>query len=119
MNIWDLIALAKASNAGINVDSPLTWRDTVPTFDDLPSGAEDGDTYRVLADGNLYAYANGTWGNLGAVIAVDSSIDGASVNPVQNKAINAAMTGTAEANAKYHLGFYLDANGDLCQVDDE
>lgn len=32
--------------------------------------------------------------------------------------INGMLAGS-KAEAKYHLGFYLDENGDLCQVDDE
>lgn len=31
----------------------------------------------------------------------------------------AAMTQTSIEYAKYHLGFYLDENGDLCQIDNE
>lgn len=52
-------------------------------------------------------------------VLVDTALNASSANPVQNKEIYGKMTSTAEADAKYHLGFYLDANGDLCQVDDE
>ena len=48
---------------------------------------------------------------------VDTALDGDSTNPVQNKAIYGKMTSTAQADAIYHLGFYIDENGDLCQVD--
>jgi hypothetical protein len=48
---------------------------------------------------------------------VDPARDGDSANPVQNKAVYGKMTSTAQADAIYHLGFYIDENGDLCQVD--
>ena len=50
---------------------------------------------------------------------IDAAMSDTSENPVQNKAITGKMKSTAEADAAYHLGFYLDENGDLCQVDDE
>ena len=50
---------------------------------------------------------------------VDAEMSDTSENPVQNKAITGKMKSTVEADAAYHLGFYLDENGDLCQVDDE
>lgn len=31
--------------------------------------------------------------------------------------LKSALTSGAQADAIYHLGFYLDANGDLCQVE--
>ena len=50
-------------------------------------------------------------------LPVDSVLSDSSENPVQNKVIYGKMTSTAQADAIYHLGFYLDANGDLCQVE--
>lgn len=118
MDFWELVALAKALRAGGTViDAPLKWKGTVLTTADLPSNADEGDTYRVDADGDLYAYDGESWFNIGAVLSVDSTLSGTSENPVQNKAIYGKMTSTAEADAKYHLGFYLDANGDLCQTE--
>lgn len=46
-------------------------------------------------------------------IDVDSALSDSSTNPVQNKVISAKMKSTAKADKAYHLGFYLDANGDL------
>lgn len=118
MDFWELVALAKALRAsGIIIAAPLKWKGTVLTVSDLPSGAEEGDVYRVDADGDLYAYTDGSWINIGAVISVDSAMSSTSENPVQNKVIYGKMTSTAEADAQYHLGFYLDTNGDLCQVE--
>ncbi len=66
-------------------------------------------------------------------ITVDSALSNTSENPVQNKVIAGAVAdlendvsdlkedlkaGTEETS-EYHLGFYLDGNGDLCQVDEE
>ena len=48
---------------------------------------------------------------------IDTALSPSSENPVQNKAIYGKMTSTAQADAIFHLGFYLDENGDLCQVD--
>lgn len=50
---------------------------------------------------------------------VDAEMSDTSEKPVQNKVVTGKMKSTAEADAMYHLGFYLDENGDLCQVDDE
>ena len=33
-----------------------------------------------------------------------------------NTTVNTAITSTSQANALNHLGFYLDENGGLCQV---
>ena len=33
--------------------------------------------------------------------------------------LKSALQSGSEEDAIYHLGFYLDENGDLCQVDDE
>ena len=58
-------------------------------------------------------------------IDVDAALSTLSENPVQNKVItvelnkkamdNEVKAGT-EAKKAYHLGFYLDADGDLCQA---
>lgn len=34
-------------------------------------------------------------------------------------ALKSALKSGSEADAIYHLGFYLDENGDLCQVEEE
>lgn len=50
---------------------------------------------------------------------VDSAMSDSSTNPVQNAVISATLKAGTEATAEWHLGFYLDENGDLCQVEDE
>lgn len=54
----------------------------------------------------------------------DDALNENSKNPVQNKVVakevgdlKSALTSGTQADAIYHLGFYLDANGDLCQVE--
>lgn len=46
-------------------------------------------------------------------IAVDSAMSDTSLNPVQNKVVTGILKNATKANKAYHLGFYLDANGDL------
>ena len=50
---------------------------------------------------------------------VDAAMSDSSTKPVQNKVVTGKMKSTSEADAIYHLGFYLDENGDLCQVENE
>lgn len=45
---------------------------------------------------------------------VESSLSASSENPVQNKAIVNTLQAGTQATKLYHLGFYLDSNGDLC-----
>lgn len=47
-------------------------------------------------------------------IDVDDAMSETSENPVQNKVVTRKMKSTAQADKAYHLGFYLDSNGDLC-----
>ena len=54
-----------------------------------------------------------TYSWAGTGVPVDSALSSSSENPVQNKVISAKMKSTAKADKAYHLGFYLDANGDL------
>lgn len=49
-------------------------------------------------------------------IDVDSALNPTSENPVQNKAIYQKLVSTAQADNVYHIGFYFDADGDLCQA---
>ena len=51
-------------------------------------------------------------------LTVDAAMSDSSTNPVQNKVIGETLKAATQATATWHLGFYLDANGDLCQVDD-
>lgn len=68
------------------------------TWDLIPSGDEPAQTASEVD------YANGTSGL--AATNVQDAID----------EVDGNMKSTAEADALYHLGFYLDSNGGLCQV---
>lgn len=50
-------------------------------------------------------------------VLVDAEMSDSSTNPVQNAVISRTMKAATEETAAWHLGFYLDENGDLCQVD--
>lgn len=117
MDLFTLIALIKALKTGA-IQGPLEWKDSVPSTDDLPVSAQNGDVYHVAADGCLYAYNGKQWKKIGPIVTIDVALNGESTNPVENRAIFGKMTSTAEADALYHLGFYLDNNGDLCQKED-
>lgn len=88
--------------------------------------------------GNVERYDYNSLDNLPSEITIDTALSDSSTNPVQNRvvtsAINSAngsissisgevddlksaLTSGTQADAIYHLGFYLDANGDLCQVE--
>ena len=45
---------------------------------------------------------------------VDTAMDSTSTDPVQNKVIVETLQAGTNATKAYHLGFYLDSNGDLC-----
>lgn len=48
------------------------------------------------------------------VTDVEASLSASSENPVQSKAIVSTLQAGTQATKLYHLGFYLDNNGDLC-----
>ncbi len=47
-------------------------------------------------------------------VTVDGALSDSSVNPVQNRVITGTMKSGDRNDKIYKLGFYLDANGDLC-----
>ena len=97
----------------------LTKADGTTTTVNLANGIT-GLTY---ANGTLTAtYTDGTTGN---VLTVDSSPTASSSNPVTSGGVKTAfntlvtdLKAGTEATADYHLGFYLDENGDLCQAEE-
>lgn len=79
--------------------------------------AENAITSAKLADGAVTSAKIGSnavaWGNLAS--AVHARINS---NTTEIDALDDALTSGAEEDAGYHLGFYLDENGDLCQVEE-
>lgn len=87
------------STTGMYLASDGTW--VAP--DETPT---EGSKKLVTSDGVKKAIDN-------IEIAVDSALSDSSTNPVQNKVITEKMKSTSKADKMYHLGFYLDENGDL------
>lgn len=116
MDFWEILALSQAGKAlkKASDNSVLRWKGSVATYSDLPDNASQGDVYHVDADNQEYAWDGTGWEPLGDIVIVDSALSSTSENPVQNKVIYAKMTSTAQEDAIYHLGFYIDENGDLC-----
>lgn len=53
-----------------------------------------------------------------AEVPTDAAMSDSSTNPVQNKVISAKMKSTTREDRAYHMGFYRDANGGLCEAND-
>lgn len=53
-----------------------------------------------------------------AEVPTDTSMSDSSTNPVQNKVISAKMKSMSREDRAYHMGFYRDANGGLCEAND-
>ena len=53
-----------------------------------------------------------------AEVPTDTSMSDSSAHPVQNKVISAKMKSTTREDRAYHMGFYRDANGGLCEAND-
>ncbi len=94
---YDLATEAKsiAQSAKSLGDSAYKYKGSVADLTALNAIAnpEVGDVYNIgsSADGANYAWNGTSWDNLGAVIQVDSAINGTSKNPVENQAIKAAL----------------------------
>lgn len=58
---------------------------------------------------------NNNWEASG-IYDIDQQKNQRQINAEQAE-LKSALTSGAQADAIYHLGFYLDANGDLCQVE--
>lgn len=67
--------------------------------EDAPENPVDGDAY--VADGALHIFTGGEWVEIGGGVVVDPSIDPESVNPVENRAVAAALDGKLDGAAVY------------------
>lgn len=105
-NVGDTYKVITAGTyAGVEADigdmfTCLTKTSSANTWDHIPSGDEPAQTAAEVE------YAHGTSGLVAT--NVQTAID----------EVVADMKGTTEACAQFHLGFYLDENGGLCQVNE-
>lgn len=74
---------------------------------ETPDSAPTDDSAKLITSGAVKTALDNV------EIDVDNALSDSSENPVQNKVITGKMKSTAQADKLYHLGFYLDANGDL------
>jgi len=77
----------------------FSYKGTVATISALPTGATQGDCYTVDENLGTYVWDGTKWFEY-------------------NINLDLILQEGTEETAKYHLGFYLDENGDLNQVDD-
>lgn len=69
MNIWELIALAKAGNGGTK--SMLRFKGSVLTESALPESGNDGDTYLVDSADSYFAWDGEGWTDVGQLLSMD------------------------------------------------
>ena len=76
------------------------------------------DTYTITYNDGSTSTFTVTNGTDASVIGYDNTTSGLVSTDVQDAIdeVNSKITDTSEANALNHLGFYLDENGGLCQV---
>jgi hypothetical protein len=146
MTIWEIIALAKAGNGGAK--SMLHFKGSVLTESALPESGNDGDTYLVDSADSYFAWDGEGWTDVGQLLSMDDvaalfdqveDAGDAQVARIVAKGqeveesipedyselsgdvdeLKSALKSGKEEDAIYHLGFYLDEDGDLCQVEEE
>ena len=125
----------KSGGIKVALDEKLDTSDYVLFSGATSSAPGEAGIVPAPAEQGLYLSSNGAWeapdteptansGKLitsGAVkdaldnveIDVDAAMSDTSENPVQNKVVTGKMKSGAQADKIYHLGFYLDGNGDL------
>ena len=77
---------------------------------------ETPDTQPTAGSGKLITSGAAKTAIDNARVTCDTAMSDTSTNPVQNKVISAKIKSTAKADNAVHLGFYIDADGDLCQA---
>ena len=97
----------------------FSYKGSVASVSALPaSGNTAGDLYTVTAEGNARYLWNGSeWVNLNDETAELQN----ALNDLNRQLsdLETRLKSGDEEDADLHLGFYLDENGDLCQVDEE
>ena len=117
MTIWELIALAKSGSGGAS--SVFHFKGSELTENDLPATGEDGDTYLVDSADSYFAWDGGGWTDIGQLLTADEAREIIADLSDEVDDVKSALKSGKEEDAIYHLGFYLDENGDLCQVEEE
>lgn len=100
----DFLDADEVNSAILNVVSAITagfsYKGTVATVAALPSsGNTQGDCYTVTENLGTYVWDGTAWFQY-------------------NVNLDLILKAGTEATADYHLGFYIDSNGDIAQVDD-
>lgn len=100
----DFMDADEVNNAILNIVSAITagfdYKGTVATTTALPSsGNTVGDCYTVTADLGTYVWDGTAWFQY-------------------NVNLDLILKAGTEATAEYHLGFYIDSDGDIAQVDE-
>jgi hypothetical protein len=116
MTIWELIALAKSGNGGAS--SVFHFKGSVLNESALPDSGEDGDVYLVDSEDSYFAWDGEGWTDIGQLLTADEAQEIIADLSDEVDNLKNALTSGAQADAIYHLGFYLDNNGDLCQKED-
>ena len=65
--VYNIVDLLQDMASGSDV---LKYKGSVDTYEDLPSDAETGDVYNVLADGKNYAWTGTEWDDFGGAVTV-------------------------------------------------
>jgi len=121
--MWVQNRVLKAAIDTIN--TALSGKQATLTFDNVPTQ----NSSNPVKSGGVFSALNDIITALSgkqATLTFDNTPTENSSNPVKSggvysadKAMDDAIKAGTEATADYHLGFYLDENGDLIQVDDE
>lgn len=124
-SIQTLIAEIEAAVDSIPADYSSLWATLAPNYSNLTFPVAvgqyctyDGGFYRcntAIATQEAWTAAHWTATNIGADLA-ETRLDVANLEDDVSE-LKSAITSTAKEKAEYHLGFYRDAQGCLCEID--
>lgn len=117
MTIWELIALAKSGSGGAS--SVFHFKGSVLNESALPDSGEDGDVYLVDSEDSYFAWDGEGWTDIGQLLTADEAQEIIADVSDDVSDLKSALKSGKEEDAIWHLGFYLDENGDLCQVEED
>ena len=101
---------------GIQGPTGATPQLSIGTVTDLPAGSSPTASFSGTAAAPVLnlGIPHGVSGNE----TIDDSAGEGDIDLVWSADKTVRALGSGVANAQFHLGFYLDSNGDLCQVDE-